>query len=54
MSNRHIVWFRQDLRIKDNPALIEAAKNNAKVIPIYILDDENAGEWKKVGHAETV
>ena len=46
MSNRHIVWFRQDLRIKDNPALIEAAKNNAKVIPIYILDDENAGEWK--------
>ena len=46
MSNIHIVWFRQDLRIKDNPALIEAAKNNAKVIPIYILDDENAGEWK--------
>ena len=46
MSNINIVWFRQDLRIKDNPALIEAAKNNAKVIPIYILDDENAGEWK--------
>ena len=44
MSNRHIVWFRQDLRIKDNPALIEAAKNNAKVKLIYILNNKNAAK----------
>ncbi len=33
-----IVWFRQDLRIADNPALFEAAKSGS-VLPIYILDD---------------
>ena len=46
MSTINIVWFRQDLRIRDNPALIAAAKNEAKILPIYILDDESAGEWK--------
>lgn len=40
-----IHWFRQDLRIADNPALYEAAKRG-KVLPIYILDDENAAEHK--------
>lgn len=33
-----IVWFRQDLRIADNPALFEAARLGS-VLPIYILDD---------------
>ena len=43
-----IVWFRQDLRIQDNPALAEAA-NKGTVLPIYILDDVNSGEWKMGG-----
>jgi len=43
-----IVWFRQDLRLSDNPALIEAAKNGP-ILPVYVLDDENAGEWKMGG-----
>ena len=38
-----IMWFRQDLRIRDNPALV-AALGHAKVIPIYILDDVNAAQ----------
>ncbi len=38
-----IHWFRQDLRLFDNPALYHAAEN-AKVLPIYILDDVNALE----------
>ncbi|WP_395343147.1 cryptochrome/photolyase family protein [Ningiella sp. W23] len=33
-----IVWFRQDLRINDNPAL-SAACANGDVIPVYIFDD---------------
>ncbi len=33
-----IAWFRQDLRVTDNPALFEAAKSGS-VLPIYILDD---------------
>lgn len=40
-----IHWFRRDLRLSDNPALFEAAKAG-EVLPIYILDDENAGEHK--------
>lgn len=39
-----IVWFRQDLRIADNPALTEAAARG-KVLSVYILDDE-AGPWR--------
>lgn len=38
-----IVWFRQDLRLSDNPALTLAAKEGA-VLPIYILDEEGAGD----------
>jgi deoxyribodipyrimidine photo-lyase len=42
-----IHWFRQDLRLSDNPALAQAAQNasqmGGEVLPIYILDDENAG-----------
>lgn len=38
-----IHWFRQDLRLADNPALAKAATEGS-VLPIYILDDKNAGE----------
>ncbi|MEQ8206811.1 MAG: deoxyribodipyrimidine photo-lyase [Woeseia sp.] len=40
-----IVWFRQDLRLADNPALVAAAASGARVVPLYILDDDNAREW---------
>jgi deoxyribodipyrimidine photo-lyase len=47
-ENISIFWFRQDLRISDNPALFEAAKGD-KVFPIYILDnDANIGNASKV------
>lgn len=45
-----IVWFRQDLRLADNPALSAAAKAGA-VIPLFILDDETPGCWKTGGAA---
>ncbi len=41
-----LIWFRQDLRISDNPALFHALKDGYHIIPIYVLDDENAGEWR--------
>ncbi len=44
-----IVWFRQDLRLTDNPALRDAVKSGAPIIPVYILDDKNAGSWKMGG-----
>lgn len=37
-----IHWFRQDLRLADNPGLSAACADGA-VLPVYILDDENAG-----------
>lgn len=44
-----IVWFRQDLRLKDNPALLAAHEGGRPIIPIYILDDVNSDEWKMGG-----
>jgi deoxyribodipyrimidine photo-lyase len=41
-----LLWFRSDLRIADNPALLAALKTGLTVIPIYILDDKAAGHWK--------
>jgi deoxyribodipyrimidine photo-lyase len=43
-----IAWFRQDLRIHDNPALAAAAEHGA-LLPIYIVDDDNAGDWAMGG-----
>ena len=40
-----IVWFRQDLRLHDNPAL-EFASSVGKVLPIYILDEKNGSDWR--------
>lgn len=39
----HIMWFRQDLRLNDNPAL-SAAVAAGHVLPVYILDNDNAGD----------
>jgi deoxyribodipyrimidine photo-lyase len=44
-----IVWFRQDLRISDNPALTLAA-DNGNIIPVFILDDDTP-ENAKLGGA---
>lgn len=41
-----IVWFRNDLRLDDNPALDAAARSGAPVIALYVLDDESAGAWR--------
>lgn len=36
----YIHWFRRDLRLQDNPALLEALHHSAgQVIPLFILDD---------------
>lgn len=37
-----LVWFRQDLRLSDNPALHAACAAGHPIIPVYILDDVNA------------
>ncbi len=42
-SRPSIVWFRQDLRLADNPALSHALLTPGSVLPLYILDDEAFG-----------
>ncbi len=34
-----VVWFRQDLRMTDNPALTAAAGSGAAAVPVFIWDD---------------
>ena len=39
----HIVWFRRNLRLADNAALIAAAEAGGPVIPVYVCDADDAG-----------
>jgi deoxyribodipyrimidine photo-lyase len=46
-----IHWFRRDLRLADNPALLAAiaeaeSSNDPRVVPLFILDPE---QWKELG-----
>jgi deoxyribodipyrimidine photo-lyase len=38
-----IVWFRQDLRCNENPALAEACNQHELIIPVYIYSRESLG-----------
>ena len=38
MSAPIIVWFRNDLRLRDNPALYQACLNKTPIIPVFIYD----------------
>ena len=44
-----IVWFRQDLRLSDNPALAAAVGSGRPVLPVYLLDDATPGRWRRGG-----
>ena len=41
-ANTVIMWFRQDLRLSDNPALLNAIQEG-RVLPVFILDEGN--DW---------
>ena len=45
-----LLWLRQDLRLRDNPALTAAA-HDGPVIPVYVLDDDAPGRWR-IGAAQ--
>ena len=40
-----IVWFRNDLRLTDNPSLVTALSENDVVIPVFIWDASAEGDW---------
>ncbi len=38
-----LLWFRRNLRLLDNAALIAAAQSGKPVIPLYVLDEQDIG-----------
>ncbi|WP_439579575.1 cryptochrome/photolyase family protein [Elioraea sp.] len=44
-----LLWFRQDLRLTDNPALAAAIASGRPVVPVYVLDRETPGRWAPGG-----
>ncbi|UCG31537.1 MAG: deoxyribodipyrimidine photo-lyase [Phycisphaerales bacterium] len=49
MTKPTIVWFRQDLRLEDNPALTAAAQRGGPVIPVYIHAPQEEAPWAPGG-----
>jgi deoxyribodipyrimidine photo-lyase len=44
-----LVWFRQDLRLADNPALARALGSCERVIPLYVHAPQESGGWAPGG-----
>lgn len=40
-----IVWFRRDLRLRDNPALQAAIEAGHQIVPVYIHAPQEEGAW---------
>lgn len=50
---RVILWFRNDLRIHDNEAIIDGLKYTDEIIPVYIFDDRVFRSKTKFGFPKT-
>src|SRR5687768_4336991 len=50
---RSILWFRQDLRLHDNEALLEAIRNSDELIPVYIFNPQQFVPVTQYGTAKT-
>lgn len=40
-----VVWFRRDLRVVDNPALLAAVRRGGPVICLFVWAPEEEGDW---------
>jgi deoxyribodipyrimidine photo-lyase len=40
-----LFWFRRDLRLADNPALLAAVESGAPVVPVFVWSPEDDGAW---------
>ncbi len=53
-TKRAIVWFRLNLRLHDNEALIEALDSVDEIIPVYVFDERLfRGETRQFGFPKT-
>lgn len=44
-----LVWFRNDLRLDDHPALLAAAESGRPVIPVFLWTPDADGRWARGG-----
>ena len=51
MTRAVLLWFRQDLRLTDNPALQAALARGGPVIPVFIHTPDEEAEWAPGGAA---
>ncbi len=49
MNKTSIHWFRLDLRLADNPALLAALKSGGPVVPVFIWSPEEEAPWQPGG-----
>ena len=42
-----VLWFRRDLRLRDNPALVAAANGDGNLVPLFVIDPRL---WSTSGH----
>ncbi len=49
MNSPALVWFRIDLRLSDNPALLAAVKHGGPVAPVFIWAPEEEAPWEPGG-----
>jgi len=57
MKRRAIFWFRRDLRLADNPALLAAIAESDEIIPLFIMDDavaHRAGDHRRAYLADSL
>ena len=45
MTQSGLVWFRRDLRLDDQPALLAAIDRGEPVIPVYVYSPAEEGDW---------
>jgi deoxyribodipyrimidine photo-lyase len=49
VNSRAIMWFRRDLRIADNPALLAAIAASDEIVPLFIMNEKvanNSGPYR--------
>jgi deoxyribodipyrimidine photo-lyase len=51
MAAPTLLWFRQDLRLTDNPALAAALASGGAIIPVFLHAPHEEGEWAPGGAA---
>jgi deoxyribodipyrimidine photo-lyase len=57
MTTRSLFWFRRDLRLSDNPALLDALAAAQETLLLFIMDEEiasRAGEYRRAYLADSL